>query len=364
MKRLLLICLLGIFCIRTYGQKANQVVPEIGAQIWVEPGMDAATIDRQFAILEEMDMPITRLFLVWNWMEPTKGNWDFTLYDQCFESAKKHKVAIVATLMPNQAPTYSGPNGYYKVQDGAAAKTQQELEGQAYYIKSVVDHYKNHPALDTWMLMNEPGQFPAPDPLALTKFRTWLKTNYKNDIKALNQSWLAGYASFDSIQYNASWATGGWTWPGAYYDWNTFWRDHLTWYLSWIASEIRKVDTKTPLHVNPHALFDIQERDDLVAWSGFLNSLMSYDKDNINPKIVAEIKRDFIEHPDFNPEIIAKASKAAEGMCRWCFAMITYDRVAKIVGPKKAALEEAERKLAHDQERETAEAPERAFRLL
>lgn len=65
----------------------------------------------------------------------------------------------------------------------------------------------------------------------------------------------------------------------------------------------------------------------------------------MNPKIVAEIKKDYVENPDFNPEIIAKASKAAEGMCRWIFAMITYDRVAKVVAPKKAALAEAEEKL-------------------
>lgn len=65
----------------------------------------------------------------------------------------------------------------------------------------------------------------------------------------------------------------------------------------------------------------------------------------MNPKIVAEIKKDYVENPDFNPEIIAKASKAAEGMCRWIFAMITYDRVAKVVAPKKAALAGAEEKL-------------------
>lgn len=83
----------------------------------------------------------------------------------------------------------------------------------------------------------------------------------------------------------------------------------------------------------------------MLADSGFLNSLLSYDKDNMDKKIVAEIKKDFIENPDFNPEIIAKASKAAEGMCRWCGAMITYDSVAKVVAPKKAALAEAEEKL-------------------
>jgi dynein heavy chain len=83
----------------------------------------------------------------------------------------------------------------------------------------------------------------------------------------------------------------------------------------------------------------------MLSDSGFLNSLMNYDKDNMNPKIVQEIKKEFLENPDFNPETIAKASKAAEGMCRWISAMITYDRVAKIVAPKKAALEEAESKL-------------------
>ena len=83
----------------------------------------------------------------------------------------------------------------------------------------------------------------------------------------------------------------------------------------------------------------------MLADVDFINKLVTYDKDNINPKIVSEIKKNYIEHEDFKPAIIAKASKAAEGMCRWCFAMITYDRVAKVVAPKKAALAEAEAKL-------------------
>ncbi len=84
----------------------------------------------------------------------------------------------------------------------------------------------------------------------------------------------------------------------------------------------------------------------MLAQANFIQSLMNYDKDNMNPKLVQEIQRDFVEHPDFVPEIIAKASKAAEGMVRWVLAMVTYDRVAKIVAPKKAALKEAEAKLA------------------
>ena len=83
----------------------------------------------------------------------------------------------------------------------------------------------------------------------------------------------------------------------------------------------------------------------MMADPNLINRLKTYDKDNMSAKIVTEIKNDFISNPDFDPNVISKASKAAEGLCRWCHAMVLYDRVAKIVAPKKAALEEAQRKL-------------------
>ena len=57
-----------------------------------------------------------------------------------------------------------------------------------------------------------------------------------------------------------------------------------------------------------------------------------------------KIRKDFIPHKDFKPETVAKASSAAEGLCKWIIAMDLYDAVAKIVAPKKAKLEEAKRK--------------------
>lgn len=35
-------------------------------------------------------------------------------------------------------------------------------------------------------------------------------------------------------------------------------------------------------------------------------------------------------NPDFDPSIVAKASSAAEGLCKWIQAMEMYDRVAKV----------------------------------
>lgn len=50
----------------------------------------------------------------------------------------------------------------------------------------------------------------------------------------------------------------------------------------------------------------------------------------------------YIKDRDFVPEKIRTVSTACEGLCCWVRAMDTYDKVSKIVAPKKAALAAAE----------------------
>lgn len=73
----------------------------------------------------------------------------------------------------------------------------------------------------------------------------------------------------------------------------------------------------------------------------FLENLINYDKDNIPEHIIKTIREKYIPNPDFKPERIAVASTACEGLCKWVIAMDAYDKVAKIVAPKKAALAKA-----------------------
>jgi len=80
----------------------------------------------------------------------------------------------------------------------------------------------------------------------------------------------------------------------------------------------------------------------LLSDMKFLDHLKDYDKDNIDPKVIDNIRKNFETHDDFNPEIAKGASAAAEGMCKWILAMSTYDRVAKVVAPKKLQLAAAE----------------------
>jgi dynein heavy chain len=80
----------------------------------------------------------------------------------------------------------------------------------------------------------------------------------------------------------------------------------------------------------------------LLADPGFVPSLKDYDKDNVPPKVIEQIRKTYMTNPDFTPQNAAKASSAAEGMCKWVVAMDSYERVAKVVAPKKASLAIAE----------------------
>ncbi|KAG5839016.1 hypothetical protein ANANG_G00229870 [Anguilla anguilla] len=84
----------------------------------------------------------------------------------------------------------------------------------------------------------------------------------------------------------------------------------------------------------------------LLGDMNFLRDLREYDKDNIPVPVMAKIRSEYMSNPDFDPTKVAKASGAAEGLCRWITAMEVYDRVAKVVAPKKANLLEAQESLA------------------
>ncbi|XP_062872057.1 dynein axonemal heavy chain 12 [Trichomycterus rosablanca] len=84
----------------------------------------------------------------------------------------------------------------------------------------------------------------------------------------------------------------------------------------------------------------------LLGDMNFLRDLKEYDKDNIPVPVMQKIRSEYMTNPDFDPTKVAKASSAAEGLCRWITSMEVYDRVAKVVAPKKANLVVAQQSLA------------------
>ncbi|XP_035245196.1 dynein heavy chain 1, axonemal isoform X1 [Anguilla anguilla] len=80
----------------------------------------------------------------------------------------------------------------------------------------------------------------------------------------------------------------------------------------------------------------------------FLEGLFKFDKENI-PDSVIKLVQPYIDNEEFQPESIAKVSKACKSICQWVRAMHIYHFVAKGVEPKRQALKEAQEDLAATQ---------------
>lgn len=63
----------------------------------------------------------------------------------------------------------------------------------------------------------------------------------------------------------------------------------------------------------------------LMGDANFMQKLKDFDKDNIAPELIVAIAP-YMEKPEFVPETVKKASKAAYGLCCWVRAMESYDR--------------------------------------
>lgn len=242
--------------------------PLIGAEIWIEPGQTPTQINAWFRDLADADMPVARLFLVWSYLEPSPNHWNFTLYDTAFRAAEKYHVRIVATLTPSGLPPFLGGDGS---QGGGVLPTNKEKQWAAAYIAKVVIHYRSSPALDTWSLVNEPGQAPTVNSAAITAFRKWLARQYSS-INKMNMAWGSAYKAFDEVVPPESRET--WN-RNQELDWRTFWEGYQTAQLRWLANEVRKNDNDHPLHLNPAGLLSnlAGVSDNLPAWRGFLDSL-------------------------------------------------------------------------------------------
>ncbi len=242
--------------------------PALGAQIWIEPGQTDAEIDAWFHELSTAGMPVARLFMMWAYLEPSPDRWDFSLYDAAFRSAEKYHVHIVATLTPTGPPPFLGGDGNQGV---GVIVDEARRAAAADYMTRVVERYRGSPALDTWLLLNEPGQAPLETPDTVRAFQHWLQPRY-GSIGKLNLAWGSAYADFSAV--SAPTAAKSWN-HNPELDWREFWTGYQTTELRWLAQQVRRSDAKHPLHLNPAGIFNNLAKlsDNLPAWREFLDTL-------------------------------------------------------------------------------------------
>lgn len=82
----------------------------------------------------------------------------------------------------------------------------------------------------------------------------------------------------------------------------------------------------------------------MMSERDFLKNLLDYDTENIPEKVMKKIRDKFVPDPEFQPARVAQAGFAAKGLCQWVLALDQYERINKIVAPKRLRAAEAEAK--------------------
>jgi dynein heavy chain, axonemal len=80
----------------------------------------------------------------------------------------------------------------------------------------------------------------------------------------------------------------------------------------------------------------------------FLNNLLNFDKDNIPPEVIKEVKT-YLVDPEFDGEKIISKSFAASGLAKWVVGIVSYHEIYLVVEPKIRAVRESEQALAEAQ---------------
>lgn len=218
--------------------------PVFGAQIFIEPGQTCEQIDHWFSVMEDCGMTVGRIRLFGTHIQQGDG-WDFSLYDQAFDAARKHGVRLFVTLFP---PTDELTDlGGFKFPEST-----RHLEEIDRYTRACVTHYKDHPAMYAWVLQNEPGLEDAvsvPDnDLTRKVYSEWVRTQPGLDRQG-NEFLKGDFRGEDFLRY------------------------FTAWYLDHIAATVASIDPLHGRHVNPHQIMKNLPQYDFAAYSRFLTSL-------------------------------------------------------------------------------------------
>lgn len=224
---------------------------QIGAEFFLNRTETADSVARHFCMMKEYGLTIARIFVIWDDIERTPGQWDFRRYDWVYDAAAANGIHIAATLCAEDPPGWTQQTPFYHQRTDL--NDPQRRKHAAEYLEKVVTRYRNHPAQGYWLLMNEPSLPQYFTPPTMARFGQWLQGRY-GTVDKLNARWFRPLKSFSEVQIDPMQWSRGWRDYSLYVDWKEFNIDNLCDQLRWIGSRVRELDPKHPTHANPHGL--------------------------------------------------------------------------------------------------------------
>lgn len=226
------------------------------------------------------------LFNTWDRIEPVRGQFEFGFLDDFFDECQKRGIRILLGTGTASPPYWlheldpeinirsaSGrqyPN--HVTYSWACFHNPVYLRESERYIRTLVERYKNHPALYAYQIHNEIGlPFMQIDGNGMEmycycrhskeQFRIWLKNKYQT-LDALNQAWT--WSATNCVctaweQVEPPYAKPvSWSSMTRYLDFRLFMMDSITAFVGWQHRMIKEMD---PLHLTSTNIFYMKGED-------------------------------------------------------------------------------------------------------
>lgn len=222
-----------------------------GSQLYINGNETPDEIRELVRKMNKAGLRLIRLFMLWDLLEKKENEWDFTLFDAVFDEAERCNMGVIPTLMPVSPP------GYMKItrasQDIADIDDIGFREKGLYYVRTVVAHYKDFPALHSWILWNEPSRKITLHDTNIADFTAFMQRKY-GDINSYNSRHYRKYESYEELKncylnVCPSLAFAPYTEAVDLLDYSV---ENLCTMLRNIGEAVRKEDKNHPIHINPH----------------------------------------------------------------------------------------------------------------
>ena len=224
----------------------------LGSELFINREDSPAQIRGCVAQMADHGMALVRLFNFWDLCEPRRGQWDWSRFDAAFDAAESHGLGVVPTPFAQCPPGWMRmTTGNQEVGDFADAAFVAAGED---YLRRLVTRYAGHPALDSWIVWNEPCMRVPVNDDTRAAFRVFVRDLYGGDLDRLNRVY---YEQFDAFaDFDVQLDSGDPTQPivsvTARRDWLRFTQAYLRGHLLRFTGIIRAHDPDHPVHINPH----------------------------------------------------------------------------------------------------------------
>jgi len=228
-------------------------LPRLGSQLFINRDDTPATVRQFVRQMADARLRLLRVFIPWDHVEPRQNQWTWETYDTVFAAAHEHGLGVVPTLMSVSPPGWmrrsSGPQEIGPLEDPEFIRASEDC------LHRVVERWRSAPALDSWILWNEPDRIMPKTPATLRNYVEFLRESYDGDIARYNRASYRQYDDFAQIAGPPP-ADGVPLWFFSsrieHLDWARFTVANVTGHLRRIATLVKTLDPVHLVHLNPH----------------------------------------------------------------------------------------------------------------